>query len=239
MKKNGRIRSTFVLRLAALVLAMSGITGASGSGQRLADSKPASLNQVIDIHLTNATLMLALSELAAEHRVPIGFEQAMGSRQNPNEKIHVKRGTLKSILDSLVSQEPRYKWELRDGVINVTPVVGRDEFLALLLETKIAQFVPPKGTTDKFQLRDAILSLPEVKQLLHTNNVAVRPYDYAYGRSIYSNDGVDLTISNTDVRAVLNHVAKETEHKIWFVGEGRQRKRTAGYLLTGTARRRS
>lgn len=93
--------------------------------------------------------------------------------------------------------------------------------LAQLLETKIAQFVPPKGTTDKFQLRDAILSLPEVKQLLQTNNVAVRPYDYAYGRSIYSNGDVDLRISNTDVRAVLNHVAKETEHKIWFVEVGK------------------
>lgn len=211
------IKKLVVQAVTALMLLTAASDRIAASARKLADSKPASLNQVIDIHLTNATLMLALSELAVEHRVPIGFEQVMGSRENPNEKIHVKRGTLKSILDSLVAQEPRYKWELRDGVINVTPVVGRDEFLALLLETKIAQFVPPKGTTDKFQLRDAILSLPEVKQLLQTKNVAVRPYDYAYGRSIYFNDDVDLRISNTDVRAVLNHVAKETEHKIWFV----------------------
>ncbi len=211
------MKQTAVFALSALVLAASTAVRIDVPAQRLTDSRPASLDQVVDIDLSNATLMLVLSELATEHRVPIGFEQAVGSRQNPKDNIHVRRGTLKSILDSLVVQEPHYKWELRDGVINVTPVVARDEFLAQLLDTKIAQFVPPKGTTDKFRIRDAILALPEVSQLLNANNVAVRPYDYAYGRSIYFNDKVDLTIANTDVRGVLNSVGKESEHKIWFV----------------------
>ena len=215
-----------VVALAVVLgLVMSGANGVRVSGQKLADSKPASLDQVINIDLSDATLLLVLSTLAVDHRVPIGFEQAVGSRDNPNEKIDIQSGTLKSILDSLIAQEPRYKWELRDGVINVTPVVGRDEFLAQFLDTRIAQFVPPKGTTDKFKIRDAILALPEVRQLLEANGVTVRPYDYAYGRSIYSNDDVNLTMSNTDVRGVLNHIAKETEHKMWDlerVGDNRE-----------------
>ncbi len=193
------------------------LSGANGgvSGQKVTDSKPAALDQVINITLAEATLLLALSKLAVDHRVPIGFEHAVDSRDNPNEKIHIQGGTLKSILDSLVAQEPRYKWELRDGVINVTPAAGRDEFLARFLDTRVAQFLPPKGTTDKFKIRDAILALPEVRELLTLNNVSVRPYDYASGRSIYANDNVDLRISNTDVRTVLNNIAKESEHKMW------------------------
>jgi hypothetical protein len=211
------MKQSVAAAFAALAIVASAGARVGVPAQRWADSKPASLNQLIDIQLNNATLMLALSELAVEHRVPIGFEQAVGSRDNVNENIHIKRGTLKSILDSLVKQEPRYKWELRDGVINVTPVTGRDEFLAHFLDTRVAQFVPPKGTTDKFKIRDAILELPEIRQLLQANHVAVRPYDYAYGRSIYFNEDVDLGISNTDVRGVLNRVARKSEHKIWFV----------------------
>ncbi|MGH9971924.1 MAG: hypothetical protein ACREBG_29605 [Pyrinomonadaceae bacterium] len=179
--------TTFIFALALLVLMISGETDAGISAQKVADSKPASLDQVIDIDLTDGTLLLALSTLAVDHRVPIGLEDAIGSRDNPNTRIHLKRGTLRSILDSLVAQEPHYKWELRDGVINVTPVAGRDEVLAQLLNIKIARFNPPKGT-DKFKLRDAVLALPEVKQFLEANKVPVRPYVYSYGRSIYFND---------------------------------------------------
>jgi hypothetical protein len=200
--------------VSVLVLVTAGVINVDGVRHESPDSTVASLDQMINIDLSDATLLLALNKLA-NHRVPIGFEQAMDSRENLNRQIHLQSGSLKSILDSLVAQEPRYKWELRDGAINITPVAGRDQFLAQFLDTKVAQFVPPSGTTDKFKLRDAVLALPEVRQLLKANDVAVRPYDYPYRRSIYSNDNVHLAMTNTDVRELLNHIAKETEHKIW------------------------
>ena len=169
-------------------------------------------------------MLQALNELS-DHRVPIGFEQAMDSRENLNRHIHLHSGTLKTVLDSLVAQEPRYKWELRDGTINITPAVGRDQFLARFLDTKVSQFEPPTGTTDKFKLRNAILALPEVRELLEANGVTVKPYDYPYRRSIYSDDNVNLAMTNTDVRGVLNNIARRTEHKIWSlerVGEKRE-----------------
>ena len=208
-----------------IVFVMATANGVGGIGHAAADSTTASLNQMINIDLADATLLLALNKLAVNHRVPIGFEQAMDSRDNLNRHIYLQRGTLKTILDSLVAQEPRYKWELREGVINITPVVGRDQFITRLLETKVAQFEPPKGTTDKFKLRDAVLALPEVRELLESGGVTVKPYDYPYRRSIYSDDDVNLTMTNTDVRGVLNYIASRTEHKIWSlerVGEKRE-----------------
>jgi hypothetical protein len=206
------------------VFVTSGVPMVGVASYESADSTTASLDQMIDINLSDATLLLALSKLAVDYRVPIGFEQAMDSRENPRH-IHLEPGTLKNILDSLVAQEPRYKWELKDGAINIIPLVGRDTLLAQFLDTKVAQFVPPSGTTDKFKIRDAVLALPEVRQLLKANDLSVRQYDYAYRRSIYSNDDVHLAMTNTDVRGLLNHIAKETEHKVWSlerVGEKRE-----------------
>jgi hypothetical protein len=212
-----------------LVFVMATIIAIGGARHAAADSTTASLYQMINIDLADDTLLGALSKLAIDHRVPIGFEQAMDSRENINRHIYVQSGTLKTVLDSLVAQEPRYKWELRDGAINVTPIIGRDEFLARFLDTKLAQFEPPTQTTDKFKLRDAVLASPEVRKLLEANGVTVKPYDYPYRRSIYSDDNVNLTMTNINVREILNNIAKRTEHKFWSlerVGEKR------GLLLT-------
>jgi hypothetical protein len=212
------------LLASALILGIAA-SSVGGAGNGLPDSTMASLDRSIDIELSETTLMFALDTLAIEYRIPIGWELATDSRDNINRKIRLRRGTLKSILNSLVAQEPRYKWELSDGVINITPVVNRDEFLAQFLETGVARYVPPAGTTDKFKLRDAVLDLPEVRRLLEQSAVTVQPYNYPYARSIYSTDKVEVAISNTDVRGVLNHIAKQTEHKIWSlerVGENKE-----------------
>jgi hypothetical protein len=204
------------------------VTGINRVGRgmiRPVDSTTASLDRVIEIERSDATLLLALSLLGVEHRVPIGFEEAMDSDDRINRHIHLRTGTLKSILDSLVAQEPTYKWELRDGVINITPVVGRDPLLAQFLERHVARFAPSASITDKFELRDRVLNLPEVRQFLKTNSIAVRGYDYSYSQSIYSTNTVDVVISDTDVRGVLNHIAKQTEHKMWSlkrVGDKRE-----------------
>jgi hypothetical protein len=198
-----------------LILVMAVSNSVGGASNAVADSTTASLDQLIEIDLVDTTLLGALGRLAIDHRVPIGFERTVDSRENFNRHVYLQSGTLKTVLDSLITQEPRYKWELRDGVINITPITARDEFLAQFLETKVAKFEPPTGTTDKFKLRDGVLALPEVRRLLESRGVTVKPYDYPYRRSIYSDDNVNLTMTNTDVRGVLNNIARRTEHKLW------------------------
>lgn len=72
------------------------------------DSTTASLDQMVDMNVSDGTLLLVLSKLAVDHRVPIGFEHAIDSRDTPNRHIRIQTGTLKSILDSLIAQEPNY-----------------------------------------------------------------------------------------------------------------------------------
>ncbi len=56
------MKQTAVLALSALVLAVSATVWIDVPAQRLTDSRLASLDQVIDIDLSSATLMLVLSE---------------------------------------------------------------------------------------------------------------------------------------------------------------------------------
>lgn len=217
------MRYIFGLAITVSILMTVAETAGRVSSRKLQGPKPALLDEMIDMNLSNATLMEVLDTLAVDHRVPVGLEEAVDSRERINRSIRIQTGTLRTILDSVVAQEPRYQWELRDGVINVTPTIARDAFLQSLLETRIDRFVPPKGG-DKFKIRDAIVDLPEVKRLLQESKVEILKRSYPSRRSVYSNDDVDLRISNTDVRGVLNKVARESEHKSWTVERIGERK---------------
>jgi hypothetical protein len=176
------------------------------------------LSRRIELNLRKVTLMNALSTLAVVYRVPIGIEYS--SMDQNEDKLDLDSGavSLKEILDSIVKQEPLYSWELVDGVINFVPVRNPDPFFENLLNTSVSHYDPGKWTI-KFQLRDAIEITPEVRALLKSKNVELAKYrDYAYSPSIYTQNDVDLSTSNTTVRGILNHIIRVSEHKHWAIG---------------------
>ena len=117
----------------------------------------------------------------------------------------------------IVQQEPDYRWEARDGVINFIPTKSRDNFVENFLSTPVQRFDPPK-LPGPSRIRDAITDLPEVQNLLKANGISPSHYGY-FERypSLYTNDKVDLRISETNVRGILNKVVRESEHKMWIV----------------------
>jgi hypothetical protein len=208
------MRKCFTIGILGLFLTMS--IGVSAYPTQQPDSHEARLDQKIDLDLKNATLMYALSTLSVSHRVPNGIQYAAEDRNEP--KLELKGGTLQEILDSIVIQEPLYRWQLVDGVINFVPAGERDPFIETLLNTFVANYDPGKWTI-KFQLRDAIGATPEVKKVLESHKMELAKYrDYAYRDSIYTRKDVDLKKSNATVREILNHIIKISEHKGWAIG---------------------
>jgi len=182
------------------------------------NSEPPLLGRKIELHLQNVTLMYVLSTLAIDHRVPIGIEYSAADKNEPKLTLKTEGDSLKDILDSIVKQEPLYRWEVIDGVINFVPVLDRDPFFETLLNTHVVHYDPGKWTI-KFQLRDAIENTSEVKELLKSKNFELARYrDYAYSPSIYTQKDVDLSMSNTTVRGILNRIVKISEHKQWSIG---------------------
>jgi len=175
------------------------------------------LAQRITLQINKGTFLYALSTLSVDKRVPIGFEVALNHKDEYNLNIDVKSATLQDVLDKIMLQEPGYRWEMRDGVINIVPYESRDDFVEKLLNTSVREFTPPK-VLEKFQIRDAIIELPEVVSLLKANGIIASRYAYSYRYpSIYTDETVDLTITKTDVRGVLNKVIKDSEHKMWMI----------------------
>ena len=175
------------------------------------------LKQRVKLHLNRGTLLQALSILSVEQRIPIGFEPALDHKPAYHLNIDAENVTLNEVLDTIVQQEPNYKWEVKDGVINLIPMKSRDDFVERLLGTRIQQFDPPK-VLGASQIRDAIVDLPEVVGLLKINGITASHYGYFYRYpSVYTNANVDLKISQTDVRGILNKVVRDSEHKMWIV----------------------
>ena len=176
------------------------------------------LSQRIELHVRKATLMNALITLAVDHRVPIGIEYSPADINEPKLDLDTVNASLREILDSIVKQEPLYRWELVDGVVNFMPISGQDPFFETLLNTPISHYDPGKWTI-KFQLRDAIENTPEVKELLKSKKVELAKYrDYVSYPSIYTQKDVDLQMSHTTVRRILNRIVKVSEHKSWGIG---------------------
>jgi hypothetical protein len=172
----------------------------------------------ITLHLSKATMNLALSNLAVQHRVPIGIERSLSHSDDEKLNLDFDAVTLKEVLDSIVEQEPLYRWERVDGVINFVPARERDPFVEAFLNTPVAHFDPGKWNSI-FQVRNAIGDIPEVKRMLEANRKTIDKYgDYVKYPSIYTRDDVDLSISNTTVRGVLNRVIRDSEHTLWSIG---------------------
>lgn len=171
------------------------------------------LDEPIDLQVQKASLMHVLGWLSVVKRIPIGIEFSAVEKNEPKLNIDVKKASLLKVLNLIVQQEPAYVWELTDGVINFTPVQNREDFFVKLLETPIRSFESPKGN-NKFAIRDALLSLPEVNELIRQNGLAADTMDYPHKPSIYANSA-DLSDRNTNFRSLLNKVIRESEHNSW------------------------
>jgi hypothetical protein len=205
--------TTHLLLLVACLLIIFGVSPAQCSGQSVEDRL---LNTRVDLHLQNGTLLEALSKLASKRLVPIGFEPSLTYKAEYHLNIDLENVTLNEVLDRIIQDEPSYRWGIRDGVINFTPACDIDPVVEKLLGLAIRSFDPSKGLS-KFEIRDAIVALPEVVAFLKTNGLTASHYGFWYYPSADPTPEVDLSLSNTDLRAVLNRVIRESDHKMWTV----------------------
>lgn len=207
----GKIRYQLLFTIQVLILLI--VCSGNGLGQAPADSL---LERRLTFKVEQATLLIAVGILAAEHRVPIGFERSSVSTGDVRHDIDVRNLTLAEILNLITQYWPIYRWEVQDGVVNFIPRDTRDPIVEELLTTRIDHFSPRKGL-NRFELRDAIIDLPEVKSFLRANDVSVfrlGPPDPLH----VVNGAVDLSAYGTDVKGVLNKIVKETDKKFWLAG---------------------
>jgi len=171
------------------------------------------LDRKLDIHVSKTTLRYVIDVLAMDHGIPTGLEKSSTHKDEYKIDLDIEGGALREVLDSIVRQEPSYQWQVIDGVINFIPTHDRDGFVVTFLDTPVNRFAPGKGN-DKLDVRDSILKSPTVRRLMISYGIGV---DRWWGECVYAKDGVDLSISNTNVRGILNKLIRVSPNKTWTV----------------------
>ena len=196
--------------LSCLVILVCWISLCNGQQQR-----PLRLDRPVDLHVRKVTFMYVLGMLSTVKNIPLGVEFCADEKNEPTLDIDVSKAPIVEVLNIIVQQKPAYMWEMRDGVINFTPVQNRDSFFEKLLDTPIRSFQSPKGN-NKFAIREALYNIPEIKQLIIAKGVEADTLGYPHRPSIYANDA-DLSDKNTNFRSLLNKIIRESEHNFWLL----------------------
>lgn len=127
------------------------------------------------------------------------FKQAWRPRNSP----------LSQVLNTLVAGDPRYRWEVEGGVVNLLPANGEPA----LLQTRINKFSAKEVSSASVAL-DRLLALPEVKKQMHKLHLEpgvalVIQLSEPHPRKFsVSSDGGTL-------RQALNAVAREQGREVW------------------------
>ena len=155
--------------------------------------------------------------------VPMGFESSVDlDLEKKTNKILIKKGKLNVVMDSIVKHNPNYRWEIRDGVVNVYPIDSRDEVLKNLLESKIKNF--STAEVGRAGIRKIIHETKEIKEILNSQQIELNIF---IRTSLNETDEViaDFKFFNTDLRSVLNNIVKSSkENKLWFINRGNSKK---------------
>lgn len=174
--------------------------------------------QLEDVRLRGHIVAL-LSELALQHDIPIGFEQAMNAADVSERRIRFERITLADLLTQLVAEYEQYSWEIRDGVVYVFPKEGsRDPILNRVLNVEIKTFSLKKGTLT-WDVEAALFNSREVKEVVDAYGLTTRN-GYIGSGFYFPQLGHNFTLDaiDTTVMSILNRIVKESPvAKFWSI----------------------
>jgi len=121
--------------------------------------------------------------------------------------------TLRSVLDSVVSSDSQYQWEINRGVVNLVPRSGEPSFLKL----RVHQFKAEQVDT-VYEALDELLATPEVKKGMEDSNLGSMVFRGGmgyYGQSKGGKQKFNVSVKNTTVREALNAITRAQGTAVW------------------------
>jgi len=154
-----------------------------------------------------------LEILSVSYKIPIGISLA-DAKKSPDRQIDVNlpEMVLKSVLDFLVMQDPRYKGKVEGNVVNFFPVKDYDPLVTSLLDTNLSR-VSFSSQLRLSDIRYEIFDLPEINAKLVQANVA--PLMFEMGIPSTDKIGASLKFSNLSLRELLDQITLNTSRRFW------------------------
>ena len=157
---------------------------------------------------------LTIGEFAA--RIPVSAGVVFDSSLERSKKYKLRPATLtvRGLLDAIVRAEPRYKWEIKRGVINLIPT---DKFPALL-ESIIPNIDLKNVTTlDGF---DALENMPEFRTLANNNGYGNYTVPRISNSSRLGNvSPFSFKCTGCDIREIMNVYVRAYGRAVWGFDE--------------------
>ena len=179
------------------------------------DQSSSSLDrQVKGANLENVMIGQAVVNALLDAGASGGVAQIADCNEAVTYTFRARDFSLRAVMDSIVSTDPRYTWEIKDDVINVIPSNGLPPFL----EVRISRF-DLRETESTEEALSHLLALPEVKQA----QLSLGPRAVQGGVSVFCPQGCpaeetkkfSVSLKGVTVRESLNAIARAKGTAVW------------------------
>ena len=168
------------------------------------------LQRRITIVVNDIDEELFLSTISRRTKVPLGFLQIRGASGDPGNRkksIAVRNGTVEQVLDRFVGEDPRYKWVMIDGVVNVLPTDDADIIKVLVSRVDLRDAAPEEAEF-------SILDLPDVRASLKNAGLSQTEMRTSFG-AVQERSRFSLSAESVTLQEILNQVVRSNFVGYW------------------------
>jgi hypothetical protein len=145
--------------------------------------------------------------------VPGGIVKVPACEERARAVFTSQGATLRNVLDSAVSSDPEYLWDVEEGVVNLLPRGGEPSFLKLRVRQFKAEEV---GTLN--EALDQLLATPEVRRGVQDPALGVQVFRGGlgyYGSDESGGRKFSVSVENATVREALNAIVRAQGKAVW------------------------
>ena len=202
------------MKILAAVMLIYGVAGLemAQSANTVGDNRPKDLleRQVPGYNPERLTTFSAFSSALTFTLSPGGIVRIRSCSEEPTTYTWRPAGSkLRETLDSIVLADPRYRWQLTDGVINVLPVSGEPASLS----TRIRELDVRNVTSASWPL-GKLQALPEVKKAITDLRLRWGVTLFASGQPPHP-ASFSVHCRDVTLREALNAIARAQGIAVW------------------------
>lgn len=169
--------------------------------------------QAKQANLKDVKIGQAVMNALMDAGAPGGVVTVTGCTEDVTHSFTPGDSSLRGVLDSIVSTDPRYRWELTDHLVNVIPSNGLPPFF----KVRMAKFDVRKAETPNTALFE-LLAVPEVRQAklnLGRHGVQGGVHVFCPGCPPPKTKKISVNLKGVTVREALNAIARADGSAVW------------------------
>jgi hypothetical protein len=172
--------------------------------------------------LNEITKTDALTRALGEAQVPGGVVTILNCNRAAKHTLTPTGSSLRDVLNSVVSVEPQYKWQVKAGVVNVVPAAGGPS----LLNLRIGQFKVDNAQTI-YEALNQLFAMPEVqarmtelKMRRGMTQLGIMPAQLgADGEAVANSQSISIERQNITLAEALNAIVSAHGKAVWSYTE--------------------